>query len=71
VKNFFFQGPRVHFQLDAEDSHQQIPDMVSPLVKVPASAGLKSPAKSYSMAEMKSTIGFSNDVNKMHGVRLF
>jgi hypothetical protein len=42
--------------------------MVTPPVKVPVSSGMKSPMKSYSMAEMKSTVGLSNDVNKMHGV---
>lgn len=63
-----FQGPRVHFQLDAEDSEQQIPVMVTPLVKVPVPAGMKSPLKSYSMAEMKSNSVSSNDINKTHGV---
>jgi hypothetical protein len=63
-----FQGPRVHFQLDTEDSEQQILDLVTPPVKVPVSAGMRSPMKSYSTAEIKSTIGLSNDVNKMHGV---
>lgn len=61
------QGPRVHFQLDTEDSEQQILDLVTPPVKVPVSAGMRSPMKSYSTAEIKSTIGLSNDVNKMHG----
>lgn len=46
------QGPRVHFQLDAEDSEQQIPVMITPLVKVPVPAGVKSPVKSYT-AEKK------------------
>jgi len=42
--------------------------MVTPLVKVPVPAGMKSPMKSYSMAEMKSTSVSSNDINKTHGV---
>jgi hypothetical protein len=42
--------------------------MVTPLVKVPVSAGIKSPMKSYSMAEMKSTGVSSSDINKTHGV---
>jgi hypothetical protein len=62
-----FQGPRVHFQLDAGEAEQQILEMVTPSVKVP-SAGMKSPLKSYSTAEMKTTIGLNNDVHKTHAV---
>jgi len=42
--------------------------MITPLVKVPVPAGMKSPMKSYSMAEMKSTSVSSNDINKTHAV---
>jgi hypothetical protein len=42
--------------------------MVNPVVKVSVPVGMKSPMKSYSMAEIKSTIGSSNDINKTHGV---
>lgn len=42
--------------------------MITPLVKVPVPAGVKSPVKSYSTAEMKSTSVSSNDINKTYAV---
>jgi hypothetical protein len=65
-----FQGPRVHFQLDAGDVEQQISETVTPPVKASFPTGMKPPLKSYSTTEIKTAIGLSNDVNRTQAVSI-
>ncbi|XP_021927475.1 uncharacterized protein LOC110833560 isoform X3 [Zootermopsis nevadensis] len=61
------QGPRVHFQLDERDSHQQTLEMAITPVKVHPPTGVRVPLKSYSTTEMKTAIGLTNVA---HGVEV-